>query len=80
MRLRGVGGVRVVRAGMGWERWERNSEELGGVRVFSGGVNDGRGGRRWERWGLEKERVVGFGGDESGGVLFFGGEFWGVNN
>jgi hypothetical protein len=44
---------------MGWERWERNSEGLGGVRVFSGGVNDGRGGRRWE---LEKERVVGFGG------------------
>ena len=46
MRLRGVGGVRAVRAGMG------------GVRVFSGGVSDGRGGRRWERWGLEKERVV----------------------
>ena len=59
MRLRGFGGVRAVRVGMGWERWERNSEGLGGVRVFSGGVNDGRGGRRWE---LEKERVVGFGG------------------
>ena len=43
-------------------------------------MSDRSGGRRWERWGLEKERVVGFGGDESGGVLFFGGEFWGVNN
>ena len=62
-------GARVVRVGMGWERWERNSEGMGGVRVFSGGVNDGRGGRRWELWGLEKERVVGFGGDESGGVV-----------
>ena len=31
-------------------------------------------GRRWELWGLEKKRVVvGFGGDGSGGVLFFGG-------
>jgi len=49
--------------------------------LFSGGVHDSSGGRGWERWGLEKERVVvGFGGDESGGVLFFGGEFWGVNN
>ena len=37
--LTGKGGG--VRVGMGWERWERNSEELGGVRVFSGGVNDG---------------------------------------
>ena len=40
--LTGKGGG--VRAGMGWERRERNSEGMGGVRVFSGGVNDGRGG------------------------------------
>ena len=80
MRLRGVGGGASCAGGDGVGGVERNSEGLGGVRVFSGGVNDGRGGRRWERWGLEKERVVGFGGDESGGVLFFGGEFWGVNN
>ena len=39
-------------------------------------MSDGRGGRRWERWGLEKERgVMGLGGDESGGLLFFGGSF-----
>lgn len=38
----------------------------------------GSGGKRWD---LEKKRVVvGFGGDGSGGVLFFGGEFLGVNN
>ena len=59
----------------------RNSEGMGGVRVFSGDVSDGSCGRRWELWDLEKERgVMGFGGDGSGGVLFFGGEFWGVNN
>ena len=46
-----------MRAGMGWERWERNSEGMGGVRVFSGGVNDGRGGRRWELW--EGRRIKG---------------------
>ena len=47
MRLRGVGGGRAVRVGMGWERWERNSEELGGVRVLGGGdVSDGSCGRR----------------------------------
>ena len=41
-----------------------------------GGVGGGGRGRclSWERV------VVGFGGDESSGVLFFGGEFWGVNN
>ena len=62
MRLRGVGGVRAVRAGMG------------GVRVFSGGVSDRSGGRRWERWGLEKERgVMGFGDWGMGDNEFFWG-------
>ncbi|ASF42442.1 hypothetical protein CBG49_04760 [Capnocytophaga endodontalis] len=72
----GVGAVREKLGGTG-----RNSEGMGGVRVFSGDVSDGSCGRRWELWDLEKERgVMGFGGDGSGGVLFFGGEFWGVNN
>ena len=65
MRLRGVGGVRAVRAGMGWERWERNSEGMGGVRVFSGGVNDGRGGRRWDLVIGEWVIMSFFGGDNN---------------
>ena len=65
MRLRGFGGVRAVRAGMGWGGFlgeklggtRRNSEGMGGVRVFfGGGGSDGSCGRRWELWGLEKKR------------------------
>ena len=48
----------------------RNSEGMGGVRVFSGGVSDRSCGSGGKRWDLEKERVaVGLGGDGSVGVV-----------